>query len=109
MTDVSTGETPIGPAAPPEEGLSNRAVADVIGVAPATVDRAVNASKEAPADENTNHHSDSQDEVASNEALADPVEEMPPPPTTEYEATRTAVPPAPEVETEVLESFDVRL
>ena len=38
-----------------------------------------------------------------------PVEEMPPPPTTEYEATRTAVPPAPEVETEVLESFDVRL
>jgi hypothetical protein len=46
MTDVSTGETPIGPAAPPEEGLSNRAVADVIGVAPATVDRAVNASKE---------------------------------------------------------------
>jgi hypothetical protein len=78
MTDASAAVIPIEPAAaPPVDGLSNRAVADVIGVGETTVRRHL-AENSAPEDENTNEDSSGDDETAENSAPADPVEEMPP-------------------------------
>ena len=59
------------------EGLSNREVADVIGVDEKTVRRKI-AANAAAEDENTNDDNGSEDETAANAAPAGVVEEMPP-------------------------------
>jgi transcriptional regulator with XRE-family HTH domain len=61
-----------------KEGLSNREVADVIGVSEATVRRRIDASNDAREDENANDDNGGDDESASNDAYAGVVEEMPP-------------------------------
>jgi hypothetical protein len=100
MTDVSTGEMPIesappilpGPeaiaeveAAAPVDGLSNRAVADVIGVSKSAVHRAGVPNGTAD-DENANEANGAEDETVPNGTPADPVVEEPP---------REIMPPAP--------------
>ncbi len=79
MTDARAAVISIeSAAAPPVDGLSNRAVADVIGVGHQTVGRVVSGPNGPSEDENSNDHGGSSDEGGPNGPPADPVEEMPP-------------------------------